>query len=166
MKTENDRLGIPSTCCRACHRSYRVLLTTWSANVVRTFLCSRVSSRKTDQSTSVQALPFLRIVVASCAHSRAMSNAVLANRLVRAVIPYLTKSILPQSETKNVEATDPAGSSKRKGKKRARGYEGDEVFKTNPGVLFCSPHEERVVTLSVEGDGSVLISFSETLTFP
>jgi hypothetical protein len=59
--------------------------------------------------------------------------------------------MLPQSETKNFRATDVSGSSKRKGKKRARGYEGDEVFKTNPGVLFDSPFEERVVMLSIEG---------------
>ncbi|KAF9646174.1 hypothetical protein BDM02DRAFT_3100296, partial [Thelephora ganbajun] len=95
-------------------------------------------------------LPFLRILVAACAHSRAMSNAILANRLVRAIIPYLTKPILPQLETRNVEVTDAGGSSKRKGKKRARGYEGDEVFKTNPGVLLAWPHEERVVMLSIE----------------
>ena len=80
-----------------------------------------------------------------------MSNAILANRLVRAVVPYLSKSILPQQETKDVGVTDVSGSSKRKGKKRARGYEGDEVFKTNPGVLFGSPYEERAVMLSIEG---------------
>jgi hypothetical protein len=83
-----------------------------------------------------------------------MSNPLLANRLVRAVIPYLTKPILPQSETKTAEQSDVGGSSKRKGKKRARGYEGDEVFKTNPGVLFGSPHDERIVMLSIEGQCS------------
>lgn len=142
-----------STYCRTCHRSYRVSPTTWSANAARTFLRSRVSNQRTDRSTSVQTLPFLRILVAAYTHSRAMSNAILVNRLVRAVIPYLTKSVLPQLETKNVKATDVGGSSKRKGKKRAQMYEGDEVFKTNPGVLFDSPHEEQVVMLSIEGNG-------------
>jgi len=85
-----------------------------------------------------------------------MSNAILANRLVRAVIPYLTRSILPQSETGKVETTDVGGSSKRKGKKRTRGYEGDEVLKSNPEVLFHSPHQERVATLSIEGRCSPL----------
>ena len=80
-----------------------------------------------------------------------MSNTILANRLARAVIPYLTKSILPQSETKNAEMTDVSGSARWKGKKRARGYEGDEIFKTNLGVLFGSPDEERVALLSIEG---------------
>jgi len=80
-----------------------------------------------------------------------MSNTILANRLVRAVIPYLARSILPQSGTKDAEAAGVASSSKSKGKKRARGYEGDEVLKTSPGVLLGSPHEERVMMLSVEG---------------
>ena len=76
------------------------------------------------------------------------------NRLVRAVIPSLTKSILPRSETNNAEATDITGSSNRKGKKRARGYEGDEVLKSNPRVLLDSRDEERVVMLSIEGSES------------
>ena len=84
-----------------------------------------------------------------------MSDPFLANRLVRAVIPFLTKPVLPRSETKTPETADVGGSSKRKGKKRARGYEGDEVFKTNPGVLFSSRHEEQVVMLSVECQSSL-----------
>ena len=140
-----------STCCRTCHGSYPALLITWSANVARMFLRSCVSNHRIYRSTSAQTLPFLRILVAACAHSRTMSNAILANRLVRAVVPYLSKSILPQQETKDTGVTDVSGSSKRKGKKRARGYEGDEVFKTNPGVLFGSPYEERAVMLSIEG---------------
>ena len=142
-----------STYCRTCHGSYPALLITWSANVARTFLRSCVSNQRTDRSVSAQTLPFLKILVAACAHSRATSNAILANRLVRAMIPYLSKSILPRSEANNADGTDLGGSSKRKGKKRARGYEGDEIFKTNPGVLLGSPHEERVVMLSIEGDG-------------
>ena len=82
-----------------------------------------------------------------------MSNTFLANRLIRSVIPYLTKPTLPQLAT---EAVDISGSSKRRGKKRARGYEGDEVFKTSPDVLFGSPHEEQVVMFSVEGRASPL----------
>ena len=139
--------------CRMHHGSYHVLLTTWSANVARAYLCPNMLEGLTDRSTSLHALPFLRILVAACTHSRAMSNTILANRLVRAVIPYLTRSILPQAETKNTETVDTSGSSRWKGKKRARGYEGDEVFKTNPGVFLGSPHEERVVMLSIEGDG-------------
>ena len=108
----------------------------------------------TDRSIRLHTLPFLRILVEACKHSRVMSNPLLANRLVRAVIPYLTKLILPQSETKTAEPSDVGGSSKRKGKKRARGYEGDEVFKTSPGVFFGSPHEERVVMFSIEGQCS------------
>ena len=138
--------------CRTCHRCCRVLPTTWSGNATRTYLCLCMSGGLTDQNISLHALPFLRILVAAYTHSRAMSNTILANRLVRAVIPCLTKSMLPQSETKNSETTDAGGSSQWKGKKRARRYEGDEVFKTNPGVLLGSPHEERAAILSIEGE--------------
>src|SRR5258708_179703 len=100
--------------------------------------------KPTHSTTRLHALPFLRILVAACGRSRLVPNTILANRLVRAVIPYLTKPILPHLETKAVEETGVGGSSKRKGKKRARGYEGDEVLKTSPVVLFDSPHEERI----------------------
>jgi len=150
--------------CRTHHGSYHALPTTWSANVARVYLCPNPSEEPADRSISLHALPFLRILVAACAHSRAMSNAILANRLVRAVIPYLTKSILPQSETKSAEATDASGPSRWKGKKRARGYEGDEIFKTNPGVLLGSPGEERVVMLSIEGESAPLSPCEEGLT--
>ena len=55
---------------------------------------------------------------------------------------------------------DLGGSSRRKGKKRARGYEGDEVFKTTPGVLFGSPNEEMVVMHSIEGGRRLGIRFT------
>jgi len=155
---------MPSSYCPTCRRFYRVSLITWSANVARVFSSPCMLNHPTDRSISVQTLPFLRILIAACSHSRAMSNAILANRLIRAVIPCLTRSILPQSDTKSAEATEGNGSSKRKGKKRARGYEGDEVFKTSPGVLLGSPLEERVVMLSVEGDGVPMISLYEVLS--
>ena len=126
--------------------------TTWNANADRTYLCPCALREPADRDDSSRTLPFLTVLVAACAHSRAMSNAILTNRLIRAVIPYLTESILPQSKTRNAEATDAGGSSQWKGKKRARGYEGDEVFKTNPSALLGSPHEERLVMLSVEGE--------------
>ena len=107
--------------------------------------------KPTHRTTRLHALSFLRIIVAACRRSRVVPNTILANRLVRAVIPYLTKPILPRLETKGVEGAGTGGSSKRKGKKRARGYEGDEALKTSPAVLFDSPHEERTMMLSVEG---------------
>ena len=143
---------MPRICSRTHHGFYHALLTTWSANAARAYLSPSMLEGPTNKSISLHALPFLKILVAACAHSRAMSNTILANRLVRAVIPYLTRSILPQSETKNAETMDVGGSSRWKGKKRARGYEGDEVFKTNPGVLLGTPHEEQVVILSIEGE--------------
>ena len=156
-QTEGCRIDILFICCRICHIFCRVLLTTWNANVARMYLYPCRLEGPADWNISLHTLPFLRVLVAACAQSRAMSNAILANRLARAVIPYLTKPILPQSEAKNAETADVGGSSQRKGKKRARGYEGDEVFKTNPGVLFGSPHEERVAILSIEGGCSSLL---------
>ena len=158
LETDCCLLDIPFTCCRTCHGSYPASPIIWSANVARKLLHSYASDQRTNESISVQTLPFLRILIAACAHCPVMSNSILVNRLVRAVIPYLTKSILSQSETKNAETADVDGSSKRKGKKRTRGYEGDEVLKNNPRVLLDSRDEERVVMLSIEGSESPSLS--------
>ena len=87
-----------------------------------------------------------------------MSNSILVDRLVRAVIPHLTKSILSHSETKNSGATDVNGSFKRKGEERTRKYEGDEVLKSNHRALLDSRDEERAVIISIEGSESRSLS--------
>ena len=76
-----------------------------------------------DESIKVQTLPFLRIPVAACAHCHVMSNSILVDRLVRAVIPYITESILPRPETNN---------------KRGRRSSKDHLQGRGRGELECS----------------------------
>ena len=76
-----------------------------------------------------------------------MSNSIPGDRPTCAVIPYLTESNLPRSETNNAEGTDVRRPSKGKGGKRTRGFKGGEVLKSNPRVL----DGERVVMVSIKG---------------
>jgi hypothetical protein len=41
---------------------------------------------------------------------------------------------------------------KKKGKKRARGYEGDEMFQASRGVVFTSAEEAESTLLACEGN--------------
>ena len=54
------------------------------------------------------------------------------------------------------EVVSTAASSK-KGKKRARGYEGDEVFKVGRTVLCPSSEDREIILASLDGEKSQLI---------
>ena len=144
---------MPNSSDRSSFRASSSFLKRWSRSLgtVFAFLC-RIGEL-IEASGSAQTLPFLKVLVAACAHSRVLSNTTLANRLVRTAVPYLSKSILPRSETENVGAKDVGGSFKRKRKKRARGYEGDGVFNRKHHDPFLVRRAEKKTRVSFEGLG-------------
>jgi hypothetical protein len=77
------------------------------------YLRSYVPNQRIDRSTSAQTLPFLRVLVAVCAHPRVMTDAILVDRLVRAVVPYLSKLMLPQPEAMGTGAAGISGSKRK-----------------------------------------------------
>lgn len=56
-----------------------------------------------------------------------------------------------QKEGENGDHTNPSSGKNRKGKKRARGYEGDEVFKINREILCPTDEDGKVVLAIVNG---------------
>ncbi|KAH9939977.1 rRNA processing/ribosome biogenesis-domain-containing protein [Amylocystis lapponica] len=100
--------------------------------------------------TPAQRLPFLTVVTAlltSCSH---IHDSVLASRLARAILPSLTVVLATQSQIEH-DAEQSVGRDKRKkGKKRARGYEGDEVFKVAREVICPSTEEGEVLLAATD----------------
>jgi hypothetical protein len=43
------------------------------------------------------------------------------------------------------------GSESRKGKKRARGYEGDEIFRVGNEVIYSNDIEAKILLMTVDG---------------
>lgn len=80
-----------------------------------------------------------------------LGDSLLASRLARAVLPSLTSLLDAQSDVQREENTSINTSKGRKGKKRARGYEGDELFKTTKEVMLPTKEAEDVVLLALEG---------------
>jgi hypothetical protein len=98
---------------------------------------------------SSERLSFLNAVQAVLSHCQPHHSSVLTTRLAKAILPSLTVVLATQSEVQRTD--DLAGSSSagknKKGKKRARGYEGDEVFKATREII-CSTREDSEVLLA------------------
>jgi len=90
-------------------------------------------------------LLFLEAIQAVLTHSHCPHSPILPSRLAKAILPSLTVVLVTQSEARR--ADDANTGKNKKGKKRARGYEGDEVFKVS-----------REVVCAIKEDGEVLMA--------
>ncbi|KAJ7590791.1 rRNA processing/ribosome biogenesis-domain-containing protein [Mycena floridula] len=88
-----------------------------SPNQSRILSCLAYHLEQSDLN-SAQRLPFLTALESILTHCHPLHSDILSTRLTKAIIPILSSS------------------RSKKGKKRARGYEGDELFKTTRQVLF------------------------------
>jgi hypothetical protein len=101
----------------------------------------------------------MRAVSALLTHCPALADSMLPSRLARAVLPVLTSLLALQSHVQREDevasnANPNANAPKsRKGKKRARGYEGDEVFHTRE--IICPTKEDgQAVLCALDGEPS------------
>lgn len=80
----------------------------------------------------------------------AFHDTLLPSRLARAILPSVSVILSPQSDipSRDAEIT----SKNRKGKKRGRGYEGDEAFKVTRAVICPTKEDGEVVMASLQGE--------------
>ncbi|KDQ19056.1 hypothetical protein BOTBODRAFT_126918 [Botryobasidium botryosum FD-172 SS1] len=93
--------------------------------------------------SSIHRLPFLHALPPLLTHTCPTHSTLLPNRLLKSILGTLTK-ILPSSNQmrpKEGSGDGTAGTGSKRGKKRARGYEGDEVFRVGKEVI-CKSDEE------------------------
>lgn len=104
---------------------------------------------------SRQRLPFVRVLSSILGYCLPPCDPLIAGRILKAILPTLTL-LLPRKGSEEVKwGSQDAGS--KKGKKRARGFEGDEVFKSGPEVLCKSVEEESMVLAVLNGMCLILI---------
>lgn len=75
-----------------------------------------------------------------------LHSSISTTRLTKAILPHLTVLLDHKSDVIQQIEESPATTSSKKGKKRARGYEGDEVFNVGRSVL-CPAEEDRGIVL-------------------
>ncbi|KAI3612208.1 ribosome biogenesis protein rix1 [Moniliophthora roreri] len=93
---------------------------------------------------------FLTTLRTLLTHSHPLDSSILSTRITRAVLLTLS-SILP-SQSDPERGDDAQGTSVRskKGKKRARGYEGDEVFRSSLSVICPTVDDGRVILMACD----------------
>jgi hypothetical protein len=101
---------------------------------------------------SSERLPFLDAIQAVLTNCQPLYSPLLPTRLAKSILPSLTVVLATQSE---VHTDDTVGSStagkNKKGKKRARGYEGDEVFKVTREVVCPMRKDGEVLIAALDG---------------
>ncbi|KAI0320268.1 rRNA processing/ribosome biogenesis-domain-containing protein [Amylostereum chailletii] len=99
--------------------------------------------------TSAQRIPFLRSIKALVAHSPNVHHPLVPTRLTKALLTIVSQLLWAQSDDQNKNGKSVGGRSK-KGKKRAREYEGDEIFKTSCDVLFPGQGDGEMILLALK----------------
>lgn len=101
-------------------------------------------------------LRFIRTTLSLLADGSYMYDNVIASRLVRATLPLLAIVLSKRSQA-GIENEQASGQSRsKKGKKRARGYEGDEVFKVGREIVCSTAEEGDVLLASVDLLGTLV----------
>ncbi|KAI9000871.1 rRNA processing/ribosome biogenesis-domain-containing protein [Trametes punicea] len=79
-----------------------------------------------------------------------LHDSTLSSRLVRVTMPLLT--VLLSARSLAAPASEPGSTQGKsnKGKKRARGYEGDEVFKLSREIICQTPDEGDILLMAVD----------------
>ncbi|KAF7288291.1 RIX1 domain-containing protein [Mycena chlorophos] len=105
-------------------------------------LVSCLTIQLEQESISATRLPFLEALRTSLSHGHALYSTMIANRLAKAVLPIA--SVLIDRRTDARPAEIETGKSK-KGKKRARDFEGDEVFRTGHEVVCPTTDDSQAL---------------------
>ncbi|KAG6903450.1 hypothetical protein C0995_005473 [Termitomyces sp. Mi166 len=114
-----------------------------------TRLISYLTYHLEQKPTPSQRLFILTAIRTLLTHCHLLDSPLVPTRLVKAVLPSLSVVLAAPSDPQASDDTTASQKSK-KGKKRARGYEGDEVFKLSKEVICPGFDEGRVLFVSLE----------------
>ncbi|KZT13037.1 uncharacterized protein LAESUDRAFT_754063 [Laetiporus sulphureus 93-53] len=113
-------------------------------------LLSHLSYHLEQPRTARQRLHFLRATASLLQTESYLYDAVLSSRLARAILPFLTPLLATKTQQKGSSSTDTSKSTGKRGKKRARGYEGDEVFKVAMEIICPTAEEGEVLLVAAD----------------
>lgn len=94
-------------------------------------------------------MPIVEAIDVLLKTSYSLHSPLLPNRLAKAILPSITKILTTSSDTEDVQASS---SKNKNARKRARNYEGDEVFKVTRQVVCITPEDEQILLKSIDGN--------------
>jgi hypothetical protein len=104
-----------------------------------------------DITPSSQRLFFLTTIRDILIHCHPLDSPLVPTRLAKAVLPSISVILSAPTGSQSTENTPAMSSRGKKGRKRARGYEGDEVFKLSREVICPTIDDGRVLLAALEG---------------
>ncbi|KAH9938362.1 uncharacterized protein B0H18DRAFT_12189 [Fomitopsis serialis] len=113
-------------------------------------LVSHLAFHIEQQRTPSERLAFLKATYALLAACPHLHDTITASRLARAIAPALTILLATKTQGQQDAGTNASRTKNRKGKKRARGYEGDEVFNVAADVICTSKTDGDVLLASID----------------
>ncbi|TFY78724.1 hypothetical protein EWM64_g5294 [Hericium alpestre] len=95
-------------------------------------------------------LPFIRALTTLLKHTLPLHHPILPTRLTKALLQSLTALLPSQTAVQNAAADATSSGKGKRAKKRARGYEGDEVFNIAQNVMCPTAAEGAVVLAALD----------------
>ncbi|KJA29888.1 hypothetical protein HYPSUDRAFT_31915 [Hypholoma sublateritium FD-334 SS-4] len=92
-------------------------------------------------------LPFVEAIDVLLKTSYPLHSPVLTNRLAKAILPSITKILSTSNDVEDMQASS---SKSKNARKRARNYEGDEVFKITRQVVCTTAVDEQILLISID----------------
>ncbi|KAH9850732.1 rRNA processing/ribosome biogenesis-domain-containing protein [Lenzites betulinus] len=113
-------------------------------------LLSHVSYHLEQPLSSAHTVQFLRTVLVLLQSGCHLHDSTLSSRLARATMPLLTIVLSKRSEANGESESSGAQGRSKKSRKRARGYEGDEVFKVGREIVCATAEEGDILLTAVD----------------
>ncbi|KAF4619590.1 hypothetical protein D9613_005172 [Agrocybe pediades] len=110
-------------------------------------LCTLLAIQLEQNQRPTERLHCLKAVDTLLKTCRPVESPVIPTRLSKAVLPSLTRIL--SASTTNIDS-EPSSSKSKNAKKRARNYEGDEVFKMTRQVTYATAEESEVALISLD----------------
>jgi hypothetical protein len=120
----------------------------WSRSITRKY-SSLVITRFATSPRSDNRLHFVKAIDALLKNCYPLHSSILPARLAKSILPSISKILTTSSGTPT--DNEPSSSKSKSGKKRARNYEGDEVFKTQYQTACPTAKEEQILLTSIDG---------------
>ncbi|KAI0939408.1 hypothetical protein AcW1_004463 [Taiwanofungus camphoratus] len=117
-------------------------------------LISHLAFHLEQQLTPCQRLCFLKSTSSLLKICHPLDDVRISSRMGRAILPSLTRILATESKVQ-ADLKEAKGSKNKKGKKRTRGYEGDELFKAAREVLCPTPEEGQLLLTALDALAAV-----------
>jgi hypothetical protein len=113
--------------------------------------------------SSKQRVGFLNSLIAVLTNTHDLHHPVLSTRLAKSALKNASILLGPRSDISSGDSNTNSTGRSKKGKKRAREYEGDEVFKLTHGEICATNADGNALLLSIDGVSFVLVEVSAVL---